>query len=179
MAAVALATFSCSPELSCATSAASRSLDSLVPVLSQLSPPSPLLAALQDHTPVVITSWGFFPPRSLNLHFSHPEQPSPAQAQSTPLFTPAPADTPPCTCPEQRASAALPLAPALHPELLGSRTLSPAADLPSELIMPPFSPHPASKMPLSSSSALDYALSRLLLPDTRNLSPPSYNRIAS
>lgn len=79
-----LATSSCCPELSCATSAACRPLDSPVPLLS---PSSPLLAALQDHTPVVIAAWVvvFLSPSSLKLHPSHPKQPFPSQAQSTPL----------------------------------------------------------------------------------------------
>lgn len=158
-----------------------RSLGNPVTLLSQLSPPPPLLTTLQGHTLVVVTPWGFFHPTLFS-----PEPPFPAQGQSTQLF-PCPQlfPFPPALLPsphpsrnnlpvpaQSSISAALLLTPPLHAELLGSCTPNPAAALPSEHLMPLFSPHPASKMPLSSSSALDYALSRLLLPDTRNLSSP-------
>lgn len=100
-------------------------------------------------------------PRTEHTTFPLPPSSSPHHSRNTSLYLP------------RAASLLLSCSPPpLHPELLGSCTPNPAAALSSEHLMPPFSPHPASKMPLSSSSALDYALSRLLLPDTRNLSSP-------
>lgn len=56
----------CSPELSCTTSAASPSLESSMPLLSQLLSPPPSSAALQDHTPVASTACFFsFPTQQL------------------------------------------------------------------------------------------------------------------
>lgn len=169
---VALVTLSCSPSSSCATSKITRQpCDTPVPTVTSISFAH---YSAGSHSSGCHTL-GLFPP---NMFLTRTTISCPRTEHPTFPLPPSPS---PFTPPQQKhlpvpaqssISAALLITPPLHPELLGSCTPDPAAALPSEHLMPTFSPHPASKMPLSSSSALDYALSRLLLPDTRNLSSP-------
>lgn len=159
------------PRPSCATSMITRQpCDTPVPIVTSISFAH---YSAGSHCSGCHTL-GLFPP-----HFSHqnhhflPKDRAPDFSPSPQPFPlhPTTAETSPCTCPEQHLCCC-PAHSTLTPRAAALLHPNPAAAQPSEHLMPPFSPHPASKMPLSSSSALDYALSRLLLPDTRNLSSP-------